>query len=67
MLISDFEANMVASPNSTFFSNFRPEKKTQTYLTTTTINTNNGYVNNTVFQYVVSTYLMNCKCTSYPI
>jgi len=59
---------MVASPNCTFFQILRPEKKhKQTYLTTTTINTNNGYVNNTVFQYVVSTYLMNCKCTSYPI
>ena len=58
---------MVASPNSTFFQILDQKKKTQTYLTTTTINTNNGYVNNTVFQYVVSTYLMNCKCTSYPI
>jgi len=59
---------MVASPKLYFFSNFRPAKKhKQTYLTTTTINTNNGYVNNAVFQYVVSTYLMNCKCTSYPI
>jgi len=59
---------MVASPNCTFFQILDQQKnKTQTYLTTTTINTNNGYVNNTVFQYVVSTYLMNCKCTSYPI
>jgi len=58
---------MVASPNCTFSIILDQRKNKQTYLTTTTINTNNGYVNNAVFQYVVSTYLMNCKCTSYPI